>query len=381
MGLISMVWGISSILGPPVGGFIVAWSSWRWIFYINLPIGFLALVGIGIYLRDEGAKKQGASIDFQGALTLTIAVTALLSAFLLAGRNYPWFSIEIIGLFAVFIGAGVLFCYAEKRAKDPILALGFLWKPRFSLANGSAFFSSFAIFSLSAFSPLFIQGVLGKSPAELGVAMVPLTLGWSGGAMMCGQMVTASREKSLSILGSLLLAIGAGLCLALSFPGMPVPLFSGFLAVAGLGMGFVTVPTLLIVQKSLSSSDLGVATSSQQFARTLGGTIGIGISGGLVATSMQRSLSALAGSSQAFPLSVAQRLGENMEALFQPQVQAQLTPGVNASLQAAVGGSVEIVFWSALITSVISLLLCFFLPGPERGTEQIGSEAAVETAE
>ena len=211
--------------------------------------------------------------------------------------------------------------------------------------------------------------------------MVPLTLGWSGGAMMCGQLVTAAREKSLSILGSLLLAVGAGLCLALSFPGMPVPLFSGFLAVAGMGMGFVSVPTLLIVQKSLSASDLGVATSSQQFARTLGGTIGIGISGGLVATSMQKSLSDLAGSSQAFPLSVAQRLGENMEALFQPQVQAQLTPGINASLRAAVGGSVEIVFWSALITSAISLVLCFFLPGSERGTEQIAPEAAVETAE
>ena len=128
-------------------------------------------------------------------------------------------------------------------------------------------------------------------------------------------------------------------------------------------MGWVSIPTLLLVQKSLAPSDLGVATASQNFARTLGGTIGIGISGGLVTTSMTGTLNSLMHSSlkEAIPASLSERLTANVESVFQPQIQAQLSSAVQESLRKAIGGSVEIVFWSALATSLISLLLCCFL--------------------
>jgi hypothetical protein len=194
--------------------------------------------------------------------------------------------------------------------------------------------------------------------------MIPLTLGWSAGAIACGQLMTASREKPFSILGSILLTVGSGLALVFSGPGISVFTFSGFLALAGIGMGCVTIPTLLLVQKSVPASDLGVATASQNFARTLGGTIGIGISGGLVTTNMAGTLDALINSSlkDAIPASLVERIASNVESLFQPQIQAQLTPTVQEALRRAIGGSVEIVFWSALATSLISLLLCCFLP-------------------
>lgn len=365
MGMISVVWGISSILGPPVGGFIVAWSSWHWIFFINLPLGCLALLGIVLYLSETRQTGKRVSIDYAGALTLSISVIALLCVFLLGGRTFPWISPEVGGLLAVTIGAGLGFCLAESKAKEPILALHFFWKRRFSMANGSAFFSSFAIFALSAFSPLFIQGVLGKSPAELGVIMIPLTLGWSVGAITCGQLVSASREKALSIAGSIFLVTGSGLALAFASPAIPAFLFAGFISLAGMGMGFVSIPTLLIVQKSLDPSELGVATSSQQFARTVGGTIGIGISGGLVTTHMAAALNTLLHSplKDAIPQGVAERLASNVEILFEPQFQDRLSAAVQEPLRRAIGESVEIVFWSALITSLISLVLCCFLPG------------------
>lgn len=368
MGLISFIWGISSILGPPAGGFIVAFASWRWIFYMNLPLGCLALLGIVFYLKETREKKKHPSIDFLGAATLSISVTALLTAFLLAGRAYPWLSPQIGCLSAIFLASGIAFYFAEKRAGDPILALSFFWKRRFSLANGSAFFSSFAVFSLSAFAPLFIQGVLGRNPAQVGLAMIPLTLGWSVGAMVCGQLVSASNEKACSIAGSFLLAAGSGLALALSSPEMPPLLFSAFLAVSGVGMGFVSIPTLLIVQKSLAATDLGVATSSQQFARTLGGTIGIGVSGGLVTTKMMGALRGLADPSlhEPIPNSLAARLVSNVESLFQPEIQQTLPPLVRDSLQSAIGTSVEIVFWCALASALVSLALCCFLPVDEK---------------
>ncbi len=364
MGIISLVWGVSSILGPPVGGFIVAWFSWQWIFYMNLPLGLLALLGVALYLHDKREKKQDISIDFWGALTLTIAVTALLAAFLMGGREYPWFSFEIEALFALFFITGALFVQAERKAKDPILPLEFFWRRQFSMANGSAFFGCFAIFSLSAFAPLFLQGVLGKGPAELGLAMVPLTLGWSLGAMVCGNLVTSTLEKSFSVWGAVLMAAAVGLILAFGRPGIPVFLFAGFLGLSGIGMGFVSVPTLLLVQKSLSAEDLGVATSSQQFARTLGGTIGIGISGGLVATSMEKSLGLLFNSplKGEIPLSFAEHSSANIEALFHPDIQSRLEPLAREALRSAIGGSVRIVFWIGLGAALASLFLCLLLP-------------------
>jgi EmrB/QacA subfamily drug resistance transporter len=365
VGMISVVWGISSILGPPAGGFIVAFASWRWIFYMNLPMGGLALIGIFLYLRETREKKMHASIDFAGAITLSVAITALLTAFLLAGREYPWVSMQIGGLLAVFAVAGVCFWIAEKKADEPILALSFFREERFSLANGSAFFSSFAIFSLSAFSPLFIQGVLGMSPAQLGMAMVPLTIGWSAGSILCGQLITEATERAFSITGSLLLAAGSALALFFATPQVPVALFSSFLSLAGLGMGFVSIPTLLIVQKSLPQSELGVATASQQFARTLGGTIGIGISGGLVTARITETLDALMHSplSEFIPATLSVRLAGNVESVFQLEIQNSLPPLVLEPLRGSIGSSVHIVFWCALGTSLLSLALCWLLPG------------------
>ena len=363
MGLISFVWGVASIIGPALGGFIVSFFSWRWIFYVNLPLGCAALLGIALYLRETRDKKPGASIDYLGAMTLSVAVLALLITFMLGGRRYPWFSMEIAGLFIVTVVATAGFYYAERWAKEPVLTLEFFRIRGFSTANASAFFSSFAIFSLSAFSPLYIQGALGKSPAQLGMAMVPLTLSWSVGALVCGRLVNRRREKSLSVLGSVMLAVSTGLMLTFS-TSTSLPVYSAALALAGLGMGFVSITTLLVVQNSLASSNLGVATSSQQFARTLGGTIGIGISGSLVTAHLAGVLDALMKSSGdgQIPASLAVRLTQSIESLFQPEIQNSLSAGVLKSLHEAVGSGVEMIFWSSLAASLLSLFFCCLLP-------------------
>ncbi len=364
MGLISFVWGVASILGPALGGFIVSALSWRWIFYLNLPLGCAALLAILLYLKEARVKRPDPSLDFLGALTLSVAVLALLTVFLVGGRTYPWWSWEITGLVVVALGGTIGFYFAERRAKEPILALGFFRNREFSAANGSAFFSCAAIFSLSAYSPLFIQGVLGRSPAELGVAMVPLSLGWSVGALLCGQSVTREREKPYSVIGSLLLISSAGLALTFS-PATPLMLFSATLGLAGIGVGIVSVATLLIVQNSLEATNLGVATSSQQFARTLGGTIGIGVSGSLATAYLARGLESLLSSPEHAHVasSIAQDLSSNLEGLFHPQIQAGLSPTVQKLLQEAVEKGVRMVFWSALAASLISFLCCLWVPG------------------
>ncbi len=366
MGFISFVWGVASILGPALGGFIVAFFSWRWIFYVNVPLGCAALLGIIFYLQDVREKRRGASIDYLGALTLTLAVLGILTAFLLGGRTYPWLSPEIAIIFGISIVAGVGFVFAENSAGEPILSLSFFRNSEFSLANTSAFFSSFAIFSLSSFSPLFIQGALGKSPAQLGVAMVPLTLCWSAGSITCGQLMRRHSEKWFSLFGSCFLVASAIATLTFS-SATSLLACSGTLALAGYGMGIVSVSTLLIVQESVDSSNLGVATASQQFLRTVGGTIGVGVSGSLVTAQLMKVLDPLVHSSlkDQIPASISSHLADNIETLFQPGVQATLSATVQKALQEAVAGGLVTVFRLVLATAVVSLLCCVLLPSPK----------------
>lgn len=368
MGVISFVWGVASILGPALGGFVITYFSWRWIFYVNLPLGLLAMLGIALYLREIREKSRTASIDYLGVITLSATVLSLLIGLMLAGRVYPWFSPQIAGFFLVALLAGWGFSRAERRAADPVLALKFFGVRGFSTANASAFFSSFAIFSLSAFSPLYIQGALGKTPAQLGIAMVPLSLSWSIGAMVCGQLVKRGREKALSILGSALMVVST-LWMVTFSTSIPLWVCSAALALAGMGMGFVSITTLLVVQNSLQPSDLGVATSSQQFARTLGGTIGIGISGSLVTAHLAHVLGDLMATTKGrdIPSSLASKLMESAETLFQSDFQNALPPDVLKILHEAVGSGVEKVFWTCLTTAVLSLLLCCLLPDAVKG--------------
>jgi Na+/melibiose symporter-like transporter len=296
-------------------------------------------------------------------LTLSSTILALLIAFLLAGRSYPWLSFQIVGLFAVAAGAGLVFYHVEKRAKEPILSMEFFKLKRFRFGNGAAFFASFAIFSLFSFSPLFIQGALGKTPAQLGLAMMPLSLGWSFGALACGQLVNLIGEKTASILGGVLLVVGSAMTLWFSSETSLV-LCSIILTVAGLGMGFVSIATLLVVQNSVDISNLGVATASHQFTRTLGGTIGIGISGSLVTVTFFTALEKVLSLNlhQAMDLELLSRIRQNVGNIFLPEIQTLLSTDVQNALQDAVGYGVMPVFWISLLASIFCLVFAILMP-------------------
>jgi len=362
LSLASFIWGLASVLGPTFGGFVVTYFSWRWIFFANIPLGLFSLLGIVIYLVEVRPKKKDAAIDYLGVLTLSTAILGLLTAFLLAGRNYAWISPQIIGLLLITVTAAVAFYFAEKRAREPILSLGFFANRGFSMGNGSAFLASFTIFSLFAYSPLFIQGALGKTPLQMSVAMLSLSLGWSIGALACGQIVNRLGKKASTVLGSLFLTIGGVITLTFS-TATSLTACAVVLGFIGVGMGFVSMATLLVVQDSLDISDLGVATASHQFSRTLGGTIGVGISGSFVTLSLSGALeSTLSSGTSSLPPSINVQIQQNIENIFRPEVQMLLAPEAQLALKSAVAQGVSMVFWISLFASLLCLVLSAILP-------------------
>ncbi len=367
MSYASFVWGLASVMGPSLGGFIVSWISWRWIFYINVPVGIVSLAGIWFFLTETREKRSVVEIDYAGIITLVAAILALLTAFLLGGREYGWTSPQILGLFALFGISVAGFHMAEKRSREPVLRFALFRIGGFSTGNGLAFFASIAIFSLSAFSPLFIQGALGQSPFQLGLVMVSLSFGWSAGALVCGRQSNRWGEKPFALVGAFVLI--AGCLMAVRFSSSTgLWTCAAALGLAGVGMGFTSISTLLIVQNAAPEADLGVATSSHQFTRTLGGTVGIGICGSLVTARFARTPEVMSGSNLQgqVPKPIMDLIKTNFENFFRPDVQQQLGFEVKNLLHQAIGHCVIDVFWLALVAALICLGFGLFLPGVRR---------------
>ncbi len=363
----SFVWGLASVLGPTMGGFIVAYLSWPWIFFVNVPLGALSLVGVGLYLVETRAKREKATIDFAGALALSLTILSLLLIFLLAGQAYAWRSPQILLLWTAAIVFGAWFCAAERRAPDPILPLSFFKLRGFSIGNAAIFMSSFAIFAFFGFAPLFIQGALGRSPVEVGSTVLALSLGWSLGSLALGRWVHAWGSRISAAGGAALLSAGCALTLTFSTATSTAACFWVF-ALVGVGMGFVALATILVVQNSVSPSDLGVATASHQFSRNLGGTVGIGVCGGIFTAGFSSALqSALAGGElQKLPAALAGQIRGNAEIVFRPEVQAQLSPDVLRQIHQAIAHGVLLVFGATIAAALLCLLFCLLLPRDHR---------------
>ncbi len=293
IGLVASMFGVASILGPSVGGVITDSLSWRWVFYVNVPVGFLAFFMLLFFLPSLKQREGKRRIDIMGIASFLFAVFPLLLGFSEGGRDYAWSSPQEVGLFtfsAVMFG---LFIFIESRAEEPLLSLDLFKNKVFSVSVITSMLSGAGMFGTVIFIPLFAQSVLGTSATASGFITTPMMLGVMGASSLGGILISRlNRYRPIGLIGFLVALIGSAL---LAFMGThvsyPFLLFSLLLLGAGTG---VSIPVFtMAAQNVFPSGQLGVVTSALQFFRNMGGTVSSAIFGSVMLASLDGRLKVL----------------------------------------------------------------------------------------
>ncbi|MER6020796.1 MDR family MFS transporter [Streptomyces anulatus] len=369
-GLFGAVFGVTSVLGPLLGGFFTEHLSWRWVFYINLPIGVVALVVIAAVLHIP-VRREKHTIDYLGTFLIASVATALVLVASLGGTTWAWSSPQIIGLAVLAVVLLVAFIAVERRAVEPVLPLKLFRMRTFALVAVISFVIGFAMFGAMTYLPTFLQVVHDITPTMSGVHMLPMVFGLLITSTGSGQIVSRTgRWKVFPILGTAITAVGLLLLHQLD-ENSSTWLMSAYFFVFGAGLGLVMQVLVLVAQNSVSYQDLGVATSGVTFFRSIGSAFGVAIFGTIFANRLTGQLTdALAG--QSLPTGVdAGRLAAD------PRAIGQLPADLRPSVLGAYSTSITDVFLYAVPVVLLAFVLAWFL----REDRLRGSVTAPDTSQ
>lgn len=353
-GLFGAVFGATSVLGPLLGGLFTQHLSWRWVFYVNLPVGIVALAVIATVLHIPRTAQRHV-IDYLGTFLIAAVATCLVLVASLGGTTWAWGSWQIVGLAVLGVVLAVAFVAVERRAAEPVLPLKLFRVRTFTLAAVISFVVGFAMFGAMTYLPTFLQVVQGISPTMSGVHMLPMVLGLLLASTASGQIVSRTgRWKVFPIAGTGITTLGLLLLHQLDEHSSTAEL-SGFFFVFGLGLGLVMQVLVLIVQNAVPYEDLGVATSGATFFRSIGASFGVAVFGTVFAGRLGEQLT------DAFR-GVRLPPGVSVDALeADPRGIAALPPGLRPPALHAYAVSITDVFLYAAPVALLGFVLAWFL--------------------
>lgn len=354
VGLFSSIWGVSGLLGPAIGGFLTEHASWRWAFYVNTPLCILAIVLIWRFLHERIEHKQHR-IDYAGALILSAAVVALLVGL---QNQQPLLYLVAAVLVPVFV-------WRERRASEPLVPLHLFGQRVIGVSTIGAVLIGWMMSGQSTFMPPFLQGVLGATPTIAGFVMAGASIGWPAASAVGGRLVLRMGFRLPCIAGSILLAVA--FLLLWSMPadvGLWYPALTQF--IAGLGFGFTSLVFILAAQNAVGWDQRGVVTGANQFARSIGGTIGVSIAGAVFANGV-----------------AAATVGRSVDAndLLSPTARAGLPVAELQQLLGALAGALHSVYFVFAAVAVLCIAVSALLPGgipPEQQAPTNGTDRATQ---
>jgi EmrB/QacA subfamily drug resistance transporter len=369
-GYLGAVFAFASVVGPLLGGFFVDHLTWRWVFYINVPVGAMALAITAVVLNVP-FRKVNHAIDYLGASLIGGAATCLLLVTVWGGNQYAWGSAPIIGLGVAGVVLLVLFIMQERRADEPIIPLR-LWNDKvFSVASGLEFLVGFAMFGGIIYLPLWLQTVGGASAQNSGLLILPLMAGLMASSITSGRLITKNgRYKRFPVIGTATIAAGMFLLSTMGV-GTSRWISSAYMVVLGLGLGMIIQIMVLAVQNSVPHRDLGTATATETFTRSMGGAFGVAVFGAILTNRLVFNLDRL--------LPGASRHLDLASITGSPAAIRALPSTTQRAVIQALASSIHVLFLAAVPLALLAFFVTWFLPEkPLRQTAHIGTEGIGE---
>ncbi|HLZ26325.1 MAG TPA: MDR family MFS transporter [Chloroflexota bacterium] len=340
-GLFSTVWGVAGLLGPAIGGFLTEHVSWRWVFYVNFPLCVLSMVLISSFLHEH-LQRRRPSIDYIGAVTLAGAVALLLVGLQTSSGN-PLVQVVLYVLAAVLVP---VFIWQERRAPEPLVPLWLFRQRAIGVSTLGGLLLGVALYGQSTFLPPFVQGVMGASPTLSGFVLASSSISWPLASGLGGRLLLRWGFRAPCVLGGVVLTIGFGLLLTVTpESGLWAPAAISF--VTGLGFGFYSVVIILAAQSSVGWQNRGVVTSANQFARNIGGTVGVSIAGAIFTAGVV----------------TAAGTGVNPNEILSPEVRATLAAADLKFLQQVLADALRSVYVLFVGVAVLATVIAALLPG------------------
>jgi len=377
-GYMGGVFAISSVVGPLIGGFFVDNLSWRWVFYVNLPVGAAALAVVAVVLQGS-TERRSHVIDYRGAVGMAVGAGLLTLGLTWGGTSYPWSSVEVIGALVIGWLGVVAFVLIERRAVEPLIPLRLFRNGIFTTSSIMSLLVGMAMFGSLVYLPLFLQVVHAVTPTQSGLKLLPLMAGVLVASILGGRAISQlGRYRAFPIAGTALIAIGMWLLSRLGVSTSYLFLSAGML-VLGIGLGLVMPVLVLAVQNAVEPTDMGTATAASTFFRSIGGVFGVAIFGTIFANRLGYWLPKdLPQSAHLTTKAAGALLHEN------PAQLKRLPPAIHTGLIDAFSSSLHTVFLWAVPFGVVAFLVSLFLREVElreRGAAPAAAAAADASGE